>query len=176
LICGALALKNSRFCFHHSRTQQSRRVLSDISNQRRYEYANGNHRTLMAPNAHRNFDDLGVHLFQALELPALTDASSCLIAIDAVTQALATQQIPSRTATALKGLIRTAIMLHERYQEELQEAQERPEQRVEENPVRPPHHMSHGYSYNADGELEPDFNAPAPAPESEAEEAELISK
>jgi hypothetical protein len=154
LICGGYALTNSRFCFHHSRTQQTRRVLSDITNQRRYEYADGNRRTLMSPNAHQNYDDLGVHLFQALSLPSLTDASSCLVALDAVAQALGTQQISVRAASVLRNIIRTAIMLHTQHKEELAEAQEHPEQRVDENPVRPPHHMSHGYTYNADGDLE----------------------
>jgi hypothetical protein len=178
LICGGYALKNSRFCYHHSRTHQTRRVLSDISNQRRYEYANGNNRTLMSPNAHKNFDDLGVHLFQALSLPSLTDASSGLVALDAVAQALGTQQISVRTASVLRSIIRTAILLLEKHQEELAEAQERPEQVVEENPVRPPHHMSHGFSYNADGDLEPDDpeerkRPPASAP---AEPEEMLEE
>jgi hypothetical protein len=155
LICGGYALNNSRFCFHHSRTQQTRRVLSDVSSQRRYEFADGNRRTMMSPNAQKNYDDLSVHLFQALELPSLTDASSCLVALDAVAQALGTQQISVRAATVLRNIIRTAIMLHQQHQAELAEAEDYPEQRVEENPVRPPHHMTHGYSYNADGDLEP---------------------
>jgi hypothetical protein len=155
LICGGFALKNARYCYFHSRTKQSRSVLSDLTAQRRYEFADGNRRILMSPNAHKNYDDLGVHLFQALNLPALTDASSCLVALDAVTQALATHQISARTATALKGLIRTAIMLHADFQQEQQEAREHPEQLVPENPERPPHHMSYDCTYDANGRLTP---------------------
>jgi len=153
LICGSFALKNSRFCYFHSRAQQGRRILSDLTSQRRYEYVNGNNRTLMSPDANKHHDDLGAHLFQVLNLPPLTDASACITAINAVVQALATQQISPRTATALKGLIRIAVMLHPRFMEEQQEVREHPELAVPENLERPPHHMSTECCYNADGEL-----------------------
>jgi hypothetical protein len=181
LVCGGFALKNSRYCYFHSRAQQSRSILSDVTSQRRYEYATGNKRTLMSPNANKHYDDLGVHLFQALNLPPLTDASSCLTAINAVTQALATHQISPRTANALKGLIRTAIMLHERYLEEQEQAREHPELAISENLEQPPHHMSPGCFYDADGELVLDPNHPhfgkkepqAVEPISPAEEMQL---
>src|SRR5262245_36278891 len=72
--CLAFRIRESDFCYFHSRDRQRRRVLHDNLDTRRVAYAKGD----KYANIPENFDDYSTNVMNALDLPPVEDYASLL--------------------------------------------------------------------------------------------------
>jgi hypothetical protein len=108
VLCQSIALKESKFCYYHARQVQRRRVSHAVLNQRRYAHANEKSAHFMSAREAREFDDLSAQLFRSLDIPPVEDAASYQVALNALQDAVQTQQINDRRGALLLRIIRAS--------------------------------------------------------------------
>jgi hypothetical protein len=165
VLCQAVAMTGSRYCYFHSKAEQRRRISRDVLDARRA--AISDHKTEQTGSrAAREWDDLSAHLFKSLDLPPVEDAASYAVAMHALQCAVATQQISYRSGALLFRIIRACLVAADRLAEERRKQQSTQEMiasgcippdsaaaPVTSDPAPLPHPFFDNFIYNADAEL-----------------------
>ena len=138
--CAALALTGSRFCYAHSRAAQRRLILRDMLDARRHHIFDQPQAQPISPA----FDDFSARLLRALDIPAIEDATSLNIGLNAVRDALATQQISERCATLLLRAFRLQNSILDAVKAEKRHTVFHPEESIasDPDPLRHPYEES----------------------------------
>jgi len=105
--CRSIAMKGTRYCYHHARAYQRKRIHQMSLDDLRSTFAS-NPKSI--PDSAK-YDDRSAQLFQSLDLPMIEDATSLQVFYNSLIHATLKQQIGERRAATVHRMLRSFLVL-----------------------------------------------------------------